>query len=245
MRSAVNSGNKILTDGLVLYLDVANSKSYINSATTITNLLSNDSLVLYNNPSFINENLGVLDFDGVDDYLANGLYPSPFSNNVNFDFEYTDSFSLSLWLKFDILGVSHPLINKYNSSINKGYFFLVNNLNQIRFGMQSQGGQIFEKRTTDTLNTNQWYNIVATYDGSNTIGGLNIYINGNLGNLTTIFNQPLSVTLIDPNYPLEIGRLGTNFGYLNGKVSNVSIYNKELSPSEVLQNYNALKYRFE
>ena len=46
---------KITTDGLVLYLDAGNPKSYINSATTINNLLFSDSLVLYNNPSFSNE----------------------------------------------------------------------------------------------------------------------------------------------------------------------------------------------
>ena len=35
-----------------------------------------------------------------------------------------------------------------------------------------------------------------------------------------------------------------NTGYWNGKISNVQIYNRALSATEVLQNYNALKGRF-
>jgi hypothetical protein len=180
-----------------------------------------------------------MDLDGVNEYMAYGVYPNPFTGNDAFNFEYTDSFTLSLWVKFDTIGISQPLINKYNNTAVKGYYFLINNLNQIRFGIQSQGGQTFQIRTTDTITSGVFYHIVATYDGSNTIGGLNIYINGNLANFNQIFNLPLISTLIDANQPLEIGRLGTNFGYLNGLISSVRIWNTELSAGEVATEYNS------
>jgi hypothetical protein len=44
------------------------------------------------------------------------------------------------------------------------------------------------------------------------------------------------------------GLVTTGGGFIdgdwNGKISNVSVYNKALSSSEVTQNYNALKSRF-
>jgi hypothetical protein len=180
-----------------------------------------------------------MDLDGVNEYMAYGVYPNPFTGNNAFDFEYTNAFTLSLWVKFDTIGISQPLINKYKLGINKGYFFLLSNKNEVRFGLQSQSGQIFEIKTPiNTITSGVFYHIVATYDGSNTIGGLNIYINGNLANFNQIFNQPLISTLIDSNQPLEIGRLSTTFGYLNGLISKVRIWNTELSAGEVTTEYN-------
>ena len=41
-----------------------------------------------------------------------------------------------------------------------------------------------------------------------------------------------------------LGRYSTNTHQLNGKLANFMIYNREITASEVLQNYNALKGRF-
>lgn len=234
---------RIITNGLILYLDAGNPKSYINSATTITNLLFSDSLVLYNNPSFINENFGVLDFDGVDDYIGNGVYPNPLPNNINFDFEYTDSFSLSLWVKFDNVSGSKTILNKYQPSVPLVGYALESSNSKVRFFLISGAGYLSVLSTT-SLSIGTWYNLIVTYDGSNNINGLNIYINSSIDNTVVQSNIPLTTSMQVPDRPLEIGRLSNNSRYVNGKVSNLSIYNKELSPSEVLQNYNALKYRF-
>ena len=59
-----------------------------------------------------------------------------------------------------------------------------------------------------------------------------------------ILNENLTITEIENlSAPLYIGQ-DTSPDFANGKISNTQIYNRALSASEVLQNYNALKGRF-
>ena len=70
---AYNFSPKIVTDGLVLYLDAANTKSYV-SGSTVWNDISrggnNGSLI--NGPTFISGNGGSIVFDGVNNYVEFG-----------------------------------------------------------------------------------------------------------------------------------------------------------------------------
>ena len=61
---AYRNGPKIVTDGLVLCLDAAIGKSYPGSGNTWYDLSGNgNNCTLYNSPSFLNDNIGCLDFD--------------------------------------------------------------------------------------------------------------------------------------------------------------------------------------
>ena len=69
---AFNFSPKIVTDGLVLCLDAANSKSIVSGSTTWNDLSrggNNGNLV--NGPTFNSGNGGSILFDGVDDYVSN------------------------------------------------------------------------------------------------------------------------------------------------------------------------------
>jgi hypothetical protein len=236
MRSVVNSGNRITTDGLIFYLDVANSKSYISGSTTTNDLISNIDGTLENGVGYDTDNLGCFVFDGIDDYID-------CTNDPIFNFEYTDSFSLSLWVKFDNVSGSKTILNKYQPSVPLVGYVLESSNSKVRFFLISGAGYLSVLSTT-SLSIGTWYNLIVTYDGSNNINGLNIYINSSIDNTVVQSDIPLITSMQVPNRPLEIGRLSNNSRYVNGKVSNLSIYNKELTQSEVLQNYNALKYRF-
>jgi hypothetical protein len=85
----------------------------------------------------------------------------------------------------------------------------------------------------------------TTYDGSELGTGMNTYHNGvNVNN--TIFQNVVSGSTFDVSQPLVIGAFNNPVGSapLDAELSNIKVYNKELTQSEVLQNYNALKYRF-
>jgi hypothetical protein len=87
---------------------------------------------------------------------------------------------------------------------------------------------------------NTWYNIMFTWNGSQ----LNMYNNGTVVGTTTqtINNQVLVTDLTIGGYTYKgAGGAGE---YFNGKIANVEIYNRGLTASEVLTNYNALKTRF-
>jgi len=86
---------------------------------------------------------------------------------------------------------------------------------------------------------NVWYNLTMTWD-STTFSG---YLNGVQFGVTTPYTvsggSGTVTTFIIGGYTFQ---LGTQI--FNGYISQVSIYNRPLLSSEVLQNYNALKGRF-
>jgi hypothetical protein len=70
---------RIVTDGLVLALDAANSLSYPGSGTTWTDLSGKgNNGTLVNGPTFSPTNGGSIVFDGTNDYIS-------FPNNPNLD----------------------------------------------------------------------------------------------------------------------------------------------------------------
>ena len=84
---------------------------------------------------------------------------------------------------------------------------------------------------------NKWINFTMTYDPSNR--NLRAYIDGNLFTNTT-----LATGLLDDK--LDVNRIGMDQGtyYLGANISSCLIYNRAISATEVLDNYNAQKTRF-
>ena len=67
---AFNYSPKIVTDGLVLYLDAANLNSYVSGSTAWRDISrGGNNGTLINGPTFNSANGGSIVFDGVDDYL--------------------------------------------------------------------------------------------------------------------------------------------------------------------------------
>ena len=97
--STAEGGGNIVTDGLVLLLDAANTKSYV-SGSTIWNDLSrsgnNGSLI--NGPTFNSLNGGSIVFDGSNDFIE-GTITVP------------TSFTFNVWLKMTSYGLYAPEFN--------------------------------------------------------------------------------------------------------------------------------------
>jgi hypothetical protein len=59
------------------------------------------------------------------------------------------------------------------------------------------------------------------------------------------FDGTVLSTPYNNNTVTKIGYgVNANYPYFNGKIANLTYYNRALSASEVLQNYNATKARF-
>jgi hypothetical protein len=83
------NGPNIIKDGLVLYLDATNTKSYPRTGTTWTDLTGNgNDGTLINGPTFDSGNNGSIVFDGADDYSR--------INSFNSDNE--DELSVFCWV---------------------------------------------------------------------------------------------------------------------------------------------------
>lgn len=224
------NGPKILESSLFVCLDAASTKSYPGSGTVWTDLSrrgNNASLV--NGPTFVNENSGAIVFDGSDDYAL----ISSFLNTFN------GPFSLSFTFYQTSNTLSAALFSNYNAASNDGLFMQINSGGEgsgLRITYRQLGTNIFNFTQTAPVSLNTFYNIVCTYNGANAY----TYYNGVRQSVSASASSYFSPV----NTSLFIGSLTTTERLFTGKIYEVKIYNKGLSDTEVLQNYNATKGRY-
>ena len=223
----------IVTNGLVLNLDAGNSKSYPGSGTTWTDLSGNRNTgTLTNSPTFNRDGGGNLVFNGTTQYVDCG-------NNsiVN---TAVNTCTINVWFKQTVSAAPYRfLTNKGPSDADENFGLAVHYTNsKIYFDVGGSGPYI---DTTYLYALNIWYNVCVTHNriaGSST---LKLYINGTEIPSTTV--QP-TLTPATNNSNFIVGSGRSNSFPFPGNISIVNLYNRALTASEVLQNYNALKSRF-
>ena len=235
---AYNTFIPIVNNGLVLYLDAANTKSYPGSGTTWTDLTSNlNNGTLIGSPAFSSSNGGILNLNG----SQYGTIP------VASSLAFNDNFTISVWVKVNSISPSgySGFAGRFGPTNNYGGYELEcnnqNGGNKFAFVVGNNGGigaNNFRRINSDVIiNFGSWYNIVGT-----NISGVNkLYVNGQLQSTTSTFNVVTNST-----QPFAIGRIYADFNgyYHNGSTSNITVYNRGLTEAEVLQNYNASKSRY-
>ena len=214
----------IVSDGLVLAVDAGNLVSYESGSTSTYSLIGSYVGSLENGLGYLTENGGVWSFDGTDD-------------GINFGNILADLVDLSLecWVKFGTQD------SNYNGVISK----TLNNSDgwEIRTSGYTANQTTVQFRyvgdlasTTYTLNNGVWYHLVATGQS----GSQRFYVNGVLSSSNTVALTPT------PNSnSLRIGALAYATSLrLTGKIGITRIYNRVLTQTEVLQNFNAQRSRF-
>lgn len=230
---AYQNGPKIVTDGLVLCLDAGNPKSYPGSGTAWTDLSRNgNNGTLTNGPTFSSANSGSIVFDGANDYA-----------NCGGGGGQSGSFAVSAWFKRNGAqsGVSGVIFCRSGANPNYKQNFVLSisgATNYARFSTSIDAYKFID--STAAIADNIWYEIMGTYDSSTKT--LQIYINGVLQNSTTITTNP-------PTDGSQLITLGSSDGtvpgnFFKGSISAAKLYNRLLTPVEILQNYNATKGRF-
>jgi hypothetical protein len=236
---AYHHSPKIVTDGLVLCLDAANRKSYPGSGTTWTDLSTpsvNGSFI--NGTQFSTDNSGVINFDGIDDYVQ-------LSNSTSYKVQFP--LTISLFFKVNsTLSSTAVLLRTDNTNINhRGVLIQMNSSAFLNITYGNGTSNTASGRRTylsaTTLSLNQWYNLVVTLpDSLNCIS----YLNGTL--INTPYNSGTATTLVYSTGGGTIGwrNDGAALNYFPGQIANILSYNRALSSTEILQNYNATKSRF-
>jgi hypothetical protein len=225
---------RIVTNGLVLNLDVGRQNSY-NGGTTWTDLSGRGNTgALVNTPTYSSANGGSFNFNGTNTYITLG---TPTSLNI------TSSITVSSWVNvtsFPTSGNVGTIYEKGFDGIYEQTFFRFT-ISTLSFGLYSTSGNITysaDYTFGSSILTNNWYNVVGQYDGT----ALKIYLNGNL---VSQFSYNLS--LFSSSSPVSIGAAFISSSYqrfFNGKISTTQVYNRALSAAEISQNYNALKSRY-
>ena len=235
------TADTIVTSGLTLNLDAGSVISYPTTGTSWYDVsYVNNNATLNNGPTFVSSGLSIsILFDGTDYYAPVALYTPP--NNT--------SMTLNIWTK----ATSNPttqrttLMSKWGSS-TKGNFSWLLFLNwfgdnNLYFLVGNSAGNNYSTATmTSNLSTSQYENFSVTYDS----GNINMYRNGTLivtttSAYTTLKSVPTPLTI---GADWDNGSIDTLLRHYNGNIANSQIYNRALSATEILQNYNALKGRY-
>ena len=216
--------NFMVTDGLVLNLSANILPSYPRSGTSWKDLSGeSNNGTLTNGPTF--DSNGAIVFDGSDDYIDLG---SPSSLTLNGGGTIT---ALCKWDSYNGSSWSNTIIGKgYGGWAAHHYIlFKASNTNKILFSV-SNGSSYLNGSGPYTRNIplNQWFYVTATWDSTTK----KIYYNGNLESSVNSTIMPISSTA-----PVSIGRTGTNGYYLDGGINSLNLYNRALTPTEILQNY--------
>ena len=223
---AGNIAPKIINDSsLVLYLDAANTKSYVSGSTTWNDISRGvNPGTLTNGPIFSTSSNGNIIFDGIDDYLP----ISTLSVNMS-------SFTFSFFIKSTDQSYDGSYARAFINQIvdaNNGYVF-TQFPDVLRFFVK-YNGIAYQIGTVVPTPLNTICNIVATHN----LGVLKLYING-------IDSSWATTDYRDGGDSIPtIARRGINIGKYSGNIYNVQIYNRALSQLEITQNYNAMKGRF-
>jgi hypothetical protein len=251
----------IVTNGLVLNVDAGFTPSYSRSGTTwydVSSIGNNGTLT--NGPTFNSDNGGSIVFDGVDDYVNLDEY----ADNIIIDSPVT----LNVWLKPNIdksisSGNIFSMGNGVNiesggNSFNLTYGNVTGALTEETFTIINYvGGQTSSEVTlygieNGTDYREQWVNCCLVISGpTSSSNSWKMYIDSQNINLTkgTFWSGQIFGfgNNIQPKVKVTLGatfnreNLG---GLFNGNIQSFQIYNRALTSSEILQNYNAQKGRF-
>jgi hypothetical protein len=224
----------VVTNGLVLYLDASNPDSYPGSGTTWTDLsVSGNVGTFVSGPTYSSSDGGTIVFNANSEYIS-------VANNASLNL--TTAGTLSIWVKPNSL-TQLAITNFIGRTIDGGSggqsYYLYWTGGKI-YGIIQNGG-VYNNISTPTPTVLGWYNYVFTWGN----GFLNLYQNG------VAVSTPVAKTINAQSLTTTVNIGGWIFGgaggynnSLNGIIPIVNMYNRDLTPAEVLFNFNAVKTRF-
>jgi hypothetical protein len=227
----------IVNSGLQLYLDADNVTSYSGSGTTWYDLSGNGNDVAMQNSGDISYTASG---GGYFSTGATGYFSKTAGTNIPTG---STPYTVSAWVQFPTGwpgGSNSHVIAQIGSAPT--YY----NLNS--FGATSGGylevgwftqpgdpGPLISNSWTPSSPTTNWMNVVSQWDGATR----NIWYNGVLQATDSIG------TYLANNTDILIGLDFSGFAnYLIGNIGQALIYNRALTPGEIVQNFNAVKSRY-
>lgn len=224
--SRFNSTNSVvsITSGSILYLDAGNLSSYPGTGTTWTDLSGyGNNGTLTNGPTFSSANGGSIVFDGTNDRVN-------FSTNSAFNFG-TGNFSVFSWINTTKVSNYTTIFSLDDDSTGNGIILFTT----ITSGVFRTWVAGAVQNTSTSIADGTWKYVGITRSS----GTVYQYING-----TSVGNFSAAGSVLSNQHPtIGIYYNGSDYMY-QGNISATQVYNRALSASEVLQNYNAVKSRY-
>ena len=224
---AVGYNPSIVSDGLIFYIDAASSRCYSGSGNTANGLVGGIGATLVNGVGFTSSNNGSFFFDGTNDYINTNQYSSSIGLT-------SSDFTICLWTKIVDNNQFNAFVSRTSSNLPAPldmYTHTADRKMRILVGNTS---------AWVTLQSNNQLPLAWTY--------LTFTLNSILASL--YYNAVLDISTnmatvrIESANPIIIGTRDDNFTHMKGNIGQVQIYNRALSQQEILQNFNATRFRY-
>ena len=232
----------IVTSGLTLNLDAGFSPSF---ATIPSNINGNtiptwydsssngNNGTLTNGPTYSSVNGGGIVFDGVDDRILlsyNPIYKLFSADTVN------QTWTISTWVNLQTKSSGSQSITQYFNNIGPGLYLVFPSNNNLP--LMWTDGQYYLYGNTIIVDKGPT-NVVFQFDGNSTRKIWNIYLNGKLDATRTL-------TISNANFPLLYANqtISSSGEEIKGNMYTYSVYDRVLSSSEILKNYQSMLPRF-
>jgi hypothetical protein len=224
---------KIVTDGLVLYLDATNEKSYGGTGSLWKNLGGSVNGTMYGSVPFSVDVVKCFDFAGATGAnAANSSLGFTFSSNM---IPTTGNFTLECWIKNP--NAAYVQVGMFsNAGGGDGYRFGVgqNGIYWLIGPTYAEGGIAY----ADSFDNMKWHHVVTTWDRTST-KRIYLYLDGKYQNLANMNATQTAFSATSPGLVRS-----ACCGIYTGKIAVMSAYNRLLTADEVLANYNATKGKF-
>ena len=227
----------ILTDGLLLHVDANDRASFRGNGTEWRNLAGTVHGALTNSPTW--NSSGYFNFDGTNDYVNFTVNPLH-SNSVT-------EFSVSFWMNCTLAdmnaGIGVVAVTAPGADPTGGGFWIAYDdrnathspAEGIAWNSRTAGGYQRGKSNDNTISNDTWHNVTLVLDQQVTC-----YIDGVSSTNRT---QDSSGDYVTKDHEFQLGSIDAAYLY-NGLLANTLVYNKGLTNSEVLHNFNAQRHRF-
>ena len=211
-------GFSVITDQLAMYLDAANPASYSANGTIWTDLSGNNNHITLAGGYTYNQ-FGAITFNGTSGWGYN-----------NGDILSKTSYTKQVWIKFNSFSFPNNIVS--GKTGEHAFWLYSSNPGNLQAGHNYVWSRIIDNTA---LSTGVWYNVAVTFNNST---GWVLYINGQQKSTSS------DVTTFIGTGDIQLASFKGAANFLNGDIAHTLVYNRSLTASEILENFNALKSRF-
>ena len=237
---------RVVTNGLIYYLDAANTRSYSGSGLTANGLIGGINATLVNGVGFSSANNGSFIFDGTNDQIS----------TADIDLTSTNKVTVSCWVKvlnYREVSSSSNIVFEFSSDFNSytGSFVAAfadgspqySSIYPVALGIRGNSGYNLVGYSKTLVNDLSWHHWTCIFDTSLSGNENTLYIDGvSRAAISTIYLSDNSGNF--GNFKLFIGNRDSSSYPANCNIGQIQVYNRALSAQEILQNYNATKKRY-
>ena len=217
---------RVISSDLLIYFDAANTRSYIGSGTTVNGLIGGIGVTLVNGVGFGSTNTNYFILDGTNDNI-------PFSLPT-----YGSTLTIEMWARIKLFGGGMIYgFNLYDVWTNNGAMGF-NTASSDQYGLTST-------QVTNLGLLNQWKHYIFEMRSDVSYTNNKIYINGVSQSLSQVSGtENSSNRTFNSGFGRISSWLADNNYYIAMDLAQFRIYNRALTTTEVVQNYNATKKRY-